>query len=347
MKKWLFILVFLPLLVGWNTGWQKNGSGILLNTTEFDGNLSSSDKNVQTAMETIDEIEVQFDGAGVAAPEFLSTGDIKFTVNGDEVTADINDDAVTSAHISDADYGDISASSGVLSLDNTVVDTAELVDDAVTSVKIADNAVALSTQTTGNYVATIADAGNSTITVTGSGSEGSTVTVDAVDLNCTDCIGETEITDDYLLNDGDTGTGVYDFGGATSVEIPNGANPTTDADGEIAYDSDDEAIEVYDGSASRLIGTVQKFSATVYDPDTIQGTEDALPLLPVESDWAPHGIKLLSVGIKTDQSSSYSITFEEWTSPSDATPATIETVSTSTSYEEEDDGTLTDSDIAY
>ena len=41
----------------------------------------------------------------------------------------------------------------------------------------------------------------------------------------------------YLLNTGDTGTGVYDFGGASSFEIPNSATPTVDADGEIAIDT--------------------------------------------------------------------------------------------------------------
>lgn len=145
---------------------------------------------------------------------------------------------------------------------------------------------------------------------------------------------------------GTASASAFNFGGATSVEIPNGANPTTDAEGEIAYDTDDEAIEVFDGAASRLIGTVDRFSATIYDPDSIQGTEDAVPILPVEADWAPHGIKLISVGIKTDANSTYAVNFEEWTSPLDGSPSTIEAVTTSASVEAEDDGTLSDSDIA-
>lgn len=47
----------------------------------------------------------------------------------------------------------------------------------------------------------------------------------------------TSIPDNYLLNTGDIGTGVYDFGGATSFELPNSATPTVDADGEIAFDT--------------------------------------------------------------------------------------------------------------
>ena len=43
-----------------------------------------------------------------------------------------------------------------------------------------------------------------------------------------------KVADYYLLNTGDTGTGVYDFGGATSFEIPNAVSPTIDRTGEIA-----------------------------------------------------------------------------------------------------------------
>ena len=45
------------------------------------------------------------------------------------------------------------------------------------------------------------------------------------------------VDDAFLANDGDTGTGVYDFGGATSLEIPNSATPTVNADGEVAVDT--------------------------------------------------------------------------------------------------------------
>lgn len=47
----------------------------------------------------------------------------------------------------------------------------------ITATAVAANAVALSTGTTGNYVATIADSGSSEVTVTGSGSEGAAVTL--------------------------------------------------------------------------------------------------------------------------------------------------------------------------
>ena len=87
------------------------------------------------------------------------------------------------------------------------IDITQVTTDLGTDGLIAANAVALGTDTTNAYVATVADAGNATITVVGSGSETAAVTLDAVDLNCTDCIGTTEIADSYVLNTGDTMTG--------------------------------------------------------------------------------------------------------------------------------------------
>jgi len=138
-----------------------------------------------------------------------------------------------------------------------------------------------------------------------------------------------------------------DLGGKTSLEIPNAANPTTSAEGQIAWDSNNDALEIYDGSGSALLATkIKTVQATIYDPDGIQGTVDAVSIFAVETEMFPHGITLISCGIKTDASSTYSVNFEEWTSPNDGAPSTIETVATSTSTEAEDDGTLTDSSIA-
>lgn len=48
-------------------------------------------------------------------------------------------------------------------------------------------------------------------------------------------------------------TGPWDFGGATSLEIPNGTGPTTNATGEIAWDTTSGQLRVYDGSANRVL----------------------------------------------------------------------------------------------
>jgi hypothetical protein len=65
--------------------------------------------------------------------------------------------------------------------------------------------------------------------------------------------GSIAVDDDFLLNDGDIGTGVYDFGGADSFELPNGAGGTTvDATGEVTIDSTSQTLNFYGGTAERV-----------------------------------------------------------------------------------------------
>ena len=95
-------------------------------------------------------------------------------------TADIADAQITAAKI--AANGLTANTYGAKS-----VGTAAIADGAITAAKIAeggltantygDNSIALGTKTTGNYVATVADAGSGHITVTGSGSETAAVTL--------------------------------------------------------------------------------------------------------------------------------------------------------------------------
>lgn len=92
---------------------------------------------------------------------------------------------ITGSEIRDADYGDFTFSSGSATLNADVVGGDEILDAdygdftfSSGSATINADAVALATDTTGNYVATIADAGNSAITVANSGSENAAVTLD-------------------------------------------------------------------------------------------------------------------------------------------------------------------------
>lgn len=143
---------------------------------------------------------------------------------------------------------------------------------------------------------------------------------------------------------GQVWTGVHDFGGATSTEIVNGANPTTDADGEIAYDSDDEMIEVFDGTASRCIPTVHRFEFTIDNPDGI--TDDTMLIADIDATQYPGGIKILEFRVATRQASSYSVTFLELTTPI-AHTADCDTVATSSSTEATSSGAgIYDADIA-
>ena len=57
-----------------------------------------------------------------------------------------------------------------------------------------------------------------------------------------------------MLNTGVTTLlGVWDFGGATSLEIPNGADPTVNATGEIAVKTATSTVEFYDGTNQQVL----------------------------------------------------------------------------------------------
>ena len=55
----------------------------------------------------------------------------------------------------------------------------------------------------------------------------------------------------------------------------------------------------------------------------------------VHADWAPQGIKLLTVKIDTGESSTYSVTYQIRETPTDGSPVAIATVATSASLEAE------------
>lgn len=80
-------------------------------------------------------------------------------------------------------------------------------------------------------------------------------------------------TDDaYLKNDGDTGTGVYDFGSADSLEIPNSATPTVNVAGEIAIDTtitDHTALIRYYGAEELIVPAVPTDKFTTVDGHVI------------------------------------------------------------------------------
>lgn len=69
------------------------------------------------------------------------------------------------------------------------------------------------------------------------------------------------------LKTGDTGTGVHDFGGATSLEIPNGAGGTTvDATGEVCVDSTSKTLNFFDGTSERTLNPEDSKSVTIETP---------------------------------------------------------------------------------
>jgi hypothetical protein len=118
----------------------------------------------------------------------------------------------------------------------------------------------------------------------------------------------------FAVLSGDAWTGVHDFGAATSLEIPNGTNPTIDLDGEIAWDSDDHMLKVYDSTQDAAIGisALGDASFSIPNPSVINDTID---IFYVSETKYPFGIKIVSIELLRNDSlgTTYAATFEEFT----------------------------------
>ena len=154
------------------------GAGFVVE--DGDGTEVTITENKQLKFVDNDEININFDDTdnGADGDEF----DLAFTLAANGVTgAKISSSATTDS--------------------DRAIGTDHIKTDAVTGDKIADNAVALSTQTTGNYVATIAGTANE-VEVSGSGAEGAGVTIGLPD-NVT-VAGNLTITGDLAVNGDNT-----------------------------------------------------------------------------------------------------------------------------------------------
>ncbi len=127
--------------------------------------------------------------------------------------------------------------------------------DVTITVATQNDSVDLGTHTTGNYVATIADAGNSAITVANSGSESAAVTLDIVPERIQDIVGamftttntESGITLTYEDSTGDIDVNVDDFtitlagdlsGSVTVTDLANATLTATIAADSVALGTD-------------------------------------------------------------------------------------------------------------
>lgn len=139
-------------------------------------------------------------------------------------------------------------------------------------------------------------------------------------------------------------TGTVNWGDAVSLEIPNGVNPTTDVEGEIAWDSDDDAIEVFDGVNSMLIPAIQTARGTIWSPD---GISDTIPILYIDSTTMPNGIKIVSIEVHTSVDGVYAVNFYEFTAADPPVfSAHIDTLNVAALDQRVQSELFTDSDIA-
>lgn len=184
-----------------------------------------------------------------SAGNILSIGNLDVGSAGVRLTGD-GDGALTILGLGDGNDENL-----ILNFD----DTANEVDvTSGTGVSLIDfNTIGLDTDslTVGADTVTSLD-GDATLNIVSSN-------LRVVDVTCTDCLNATEIEDIYLLDDGDTGTGVYDFGGTTSFEITN--NGTVNAAGEVTVDTTTDQFAYFAIQERVIVATTTK-GVTIEDP---------------------------------------------------------------------------------
>jgi hypothetical protein len=167
----------------------------------------------------------------------------------------------------------------------------------------------------------VADFGG-TVTITGNTDiQSTTFTADSaqfdgnVDIDSMDVNGAADFSGTTTLG---TVAGAIDAGGATSVEIPAVDAPTTNAEGEIAWDTNDDAIEVYSGdeAESGLIPFYRHIAVAIILPDSVQTYTPDLCIFHVNALMYPYGIEIDLVSIQLESDAAYSMVLEEW-SPAD------------------------------
>jgi len=82
-------------------------------------------------------------------------------------------------------------------------------------------------------------------------------------------ISASAIDDVYLLNTGDAGTGIYDFGDATSFEMPN-TLPTIDTTGEFGLSTTSDQIQYY-GTTTKRVLSYEKTAVITIASSTWEG----------------------------------------------------------------------------
>ncbi len=132
-------------------------------------------------------------------------------------------------------------------------------------------------------------------------------------------------------------TGAWDFGGATSLELPNGAAGTVDAAGEITVDTTDDQL-VYFGGAERVITYHESISFTLETPADVDNwllgkRQDAITITDIHCIVDP-----------ADAGESVVIDVQERDATAD-NPATVDATITCDNDGAEDDGALANGTI--
>lgn len=136
-------------------------------------------------------------------------------------------------------------------------------------------------------------------------------------------------------------TGVF----GSSLNIPNASDVTTDAEGEIGWDNDDDMLEVYSGNESEsvVIPIYRTIQGTLFNPD---GLTDSLPIYDVGALQWPGGIEIDSIQVTTSVDGVYALGFIAY---SNADPPVlgewIDTLNVGASDQKANSATFTDAAI--
>lgn len=110
---------------------------------------------------------------------------------------------------------------------------------------------------------------------------------------------------------------------------PSGANPTTDATRKIGIDTDDNFIEFYNGTTSRVVSNIIMQSYTILYPDSVQPRSDDVILAHFPSEIYPHGVTITYVAISASASASDTHVLEEWSDAVGTSQATVHSLALS------------------
>lgn len=176
--------------------------------------------------------------------------------------------ATTCASINDGQW-----SGTDLTVENGGTEASSLTDNGVLVGSGVDAITALTVGTNGQLL--VGSTGADPVFATANCGTGLTCTLGAGTF-------QIDVDDSYLLNNGDLGTGIYDFGGATSLEIPNGTAPVLAQIGDWSFDTTDFQLLIATTTANtpRVIPTMIKlWGATVAStsPDFISGGRIWIP----------------------------------------------------------------------
>ena len=154
---------------------QANGS-ILFELEDAIASNTSGTAATASALTSAVTVELTGDTTGTAT--FTSAGDTA------SITTTIADASIEGAQIAPNSLGAntfVAKSVGTAAIADGAITSAKIANLGITANAVGNDSVELGTKTTGNYVATVADAGAGDIVVSGSGSETASVTLDLAD----------------------------------------------------------------------------------------------------------------------------------------------------------------------